>query len=50
MVELNSCVNFLLTKAQLAVNQEFKLMLADYEITPVQCGVLNCLYKQDGQG
>lgn len=49
MVELYECVNFLLTRAQLAVNQQFKSMLADYDITPVQCGVLNCLYKKDGQ-
>jgi MarR family transcriptional regulator, organic hydroperoxide resistance regulator len=50
VIELNECINFLLTKAQMAVTQDFKTALAPYDITPVQCGVLNCLYKEDGLG
>ncbi len=50
MVELSECFNFLLSRAQLVVNKEFKIQLGEYDITPVQCGVLNCLYKEDGQG
>lgn len=50
MIELNECINYLLTKAQMAVTQDFKAALAPYDITPVQCGVLNCLYKDDGLG
>ena len=36
MVELYECVNFLLSRAQLAVTKEFKQLLDEYDITPVQ--------------
>lgn len=48
MVELKECINFLLSKTELAVHQRFKQILEPHGITPVQCGVLNCLYKEDG--
>lgn len=50
MVELYECMNYLLSKAQMTVTTHFKNALAPYDITPVQCGVLNCLYKADGIG
>jgi len=49
MIELQDCINFRLTKAQLAVYQVFKENLLEFDVTPVQCGVLLCLYIKDGQ-
>ncbi|MDD3705150.1 MAG: MarR family transcriptional regulator [Clostridiaceae bacterium] len=48
-MELNKCINFLLTKTQQVVFQQFKASLAEYDVTPVQYGVLKCLWCQDGQ-
>lgn len=48
MVELDDCLNFLLTKAQSSVNLRLKEILAKEDITPVHCGVLNSLYREDG--
>ncbi|MFZ7104233.1 MAG: MarR family winged helix-turn-helix transcriptional regulator [Peptococcaceae bacterium] len=48
-MELNQCINFLLTKAQQAVFQFFKARLADYDVTPVQYGILGCLWEENGQ-
>ncbi len=48
MVELEDCINFLLTKAQASVNLRLKEMLAENDLTPVHCGVLNSLYRTDG--
>lgn len=49
MMELNECINFLLTRTQQVVFQKFKASLAEYDVTPVQYGVLKCLWTQDGQ-
>lgn len=48
-MEYNQCINFLLTKAQQTVYQYFKGRLAEYDVTPVQYGILACLWLQDGQ-
>ncbi len=48
MVELEDCINFLLTKAQASVNLRLKEMLSENDLTPVHCGVLNSLYRTDG--
>jgi len=48
-MELNQCINFLLTRAQQSVFQFFKTRLADFDVTPVQYGILNCLWQEDGQ-
>lgn len=50
MFDLNDCINYLLTQAGLTVSQHFQESLVPYGLTPVQCGILNCLYKQDGLG
>lgn len=48
-MELNECINFLLTRTQQVVFQKFKASLAEYDVTPVQYGVLKCLWSKDGQ-
>lgn len=48
-MELEQCLNFLLTKAQQSVQQIFKNELAPYGVTPGQYAVLNCLWEEDGQ-
>ncbi len=47
-MELEQCVNFVLTKAQNSVQQLFKAELSPYGITPGQYGVLKCLWDQNG--
>ncbi|WML34865.1 MarR family transcriptional regulator [Clostridium sp. OS1-26] len=48
-MELNECINFLLTKAQHTVFQYLKANLAQFDVTPVQYGILKCLWDEDGQ-
>lgn len=48
-MELNQCINFLLTKSQQKVFQYFKSSLASFDVTPVQYGVLKSLWDVDGQ-
>lgn len=43
-MELTQCINYLLTTAQHAVFQEMSQRLAIYDLTPVQYGVLYCLW------
>ena len=47
-MEINSCINFILSNAQNAVHNYFKRKLQDYDITPSQYSLLHCLYVQDG--
>ena len=47
-MEINSCINFILTNAQNAVHNYFKRQLQDYDITPSQYALLHCLHVQDG--
>lgn len=46
-MELQDCINFLLTIAQHNVFQYLSQKLAPYDITPSQYGVLNCLWGRD---
>jgi DNA-binding MarR family transcriptional regulator len=48
-MELNECINFLLTKAQHNVFQYLKTNLEPLDVTPVQYGILKCLWTKDGQ-
>ncbi|MGI6605664.1 MAG: MarR family winged helix-turn-helix transcriptional regulator [Peptococcia bacterium] len=48
-MQIEHCINFLLTKAQQNVFQYFKGKLAAYDVTPVQYAILACLWQQDGQ-
>jgi DNA-binding MarR family transcriptional regulator len=48
-VELEQCLNFVLTKAQHIVHQMFKAELAPFGVTPGQYGVLRCLWDENGQ-
>jgi DNA-binding MarR family transcriptional regulator len=43
-MELESCVNFTITKAQNSVFNYFKNKLAPLDVTPVQYAVLKCLW------
>lgn len=47
-LELEQCLNFILTKAQQSVHQLFKAELAPYGVTPGQYAVLQCLWDNDG--
>ncbi|MHB1315847.1 MAG: MarR family winged helix-turn-helix transcriptional regulator [Christensenellales bacterium] len=46
-MELNQCINFLLTTAQHAVFQRLSTRLAAYDITPAHYGVLSCLWEKE---
>lgn len=46
-MELSQCINYLLTTAQHAVFQEMSGRLSVYDITPVQYGVLYCLWMKN---
>ncbi|HEX3011241.1 MAG TPA: MarR family transcriptional regulator [Syntrophomonadaceae bacterium] len=48
-MELEQCLNFVLTKAQQSVHQLFKAELAPYGVTPGQYAVLKCLWDENGQ-
>lgn len=48
-MELEQCVNFILTKAQQSVHHLFKAELAPYGVTPGQYAVLQCLWDENGQ-
>ncbi|WP_298018959.1 MarR family winged helix-turn-helix transcriptional regulator [uncultured Dysosmobacter sp.] len=48
-MELNECINFQLNNAQNAVFHYFKLMLAPYDVTPIQYALLKCLWTEDMQ-
>ena len=44
-MEFNECINYLLTTAQHAVFQRMTERLSEYDITPGQYGILNCLWS-----
>lgn len=48
-MDLEHCLNFVLTKAQQSVHQLFKAELAPYGVTPGQYAVLKCLWDENGQ-
>lgn len=45
-MNLNECINFLLSVSQHKVYKYFKGYLEEFEITPAQYGVLNCLWAE----
>ena len=47
MNSLDNCINYLLTGAQHAVFQYMKKNLAQFGITPIQYGVLGCIWEFD---
>lgn len=47
MNSLNNCINYLLTGAQHSVFQYMKKNLAQFDITPIQYGVLGCIWEFD---
>lgn len=46
-MELTHCINYLLTTAQRRIFQELSARLEPYDVTPVQYGVLYCLWETD---
>ncbi len=46
-MEINNCINFLLSASQNAVFQYLSKQLAKHQITPAQYGVLSCLWQYD---
>ena len=46
-MNLDQCINFLLTGAQHRVFQEMKKELEQYDLTPIQYGVLKCIWQLD---
>lgn len=48
-MEINECINYLLTISQNKVFQYFGERLKKFEITPGQYGVLNCLWRNSPQ-
>jgi len=48
-MEMNECINFLLTKAQHTVFNYLKAELVQFDVTPVQYGILKCLWDENGQ-
>ena len=46
-MELNQCINYLLTTSQHRVFQEVSKRLEPFDVTPVQYGELYCLWKGD---
>lgn len=48
-MELDQCLNFVLTKAQQSIHQLFKAQLAPFGVTPGQYAVLKCLWDEDGK-
>ena len=47
-MEFHSCINFILSNTQNAVYNYFKRALQQYDITPSQYALLQCLHAQDG--
>lgn len=46
-MNLDQCINFLLTGAQHTVFQGLKKDLEQYDLTPIQYGVLKCIWQLD---
>ena len=46
-MEYKECINFLLTVSQRKVEKDLSALLASYDVTPVQYGVLNSLWQKN---
>lgn len=47
MMSLDNCINYLLTGAQHNVFQYMKKNLSQFDLTPIQYGVLGCIWEFD---
>ena len=45
-MEVESCINYMLSVSQNAVFQYFSQQLSVYNLTPAQYGILNCLWNE----
>ncbi|EIM05525.1 putative MarR family transcriptional regulator [Planococcus antarcticus DSM 14505] len=45
-MELNNCINYLLSISQNKVFKHLSKLLEEYDLTPAQYGVLNCLWRE----
>lgn len=45
-MELSECINFLLSVSQNKVFKYFSKLLEEFDLTPAQYGVLNCLWRE----
>lgn len=48
-MDLNQCINFLLSKTQNSVLIHFRAKLEKFNVTPVQYSVLKCLWTESDQ-
>lgn len=48
-MEINECINYLLTVSQNKIFQQFGEKLKKFDVTPAQYGVLSCLWKNSPQ-
>jgi len=46
-MELKHCINYLLTTAQHNIFQSLSGRLSQFDLTPVQYGVLDCIWKEN---
>ena len=46
-MQIEDCINYLLTGAQHRVFQKMKKTLEQYDLTPIQYGVLSCVWQKD---
>jgi len=46
-MELKQCINYLLTTAQHNIFQSLSNRLSQFDLTPVQYGVLDCIWKEN---
>ena len=46
-MKLEECINYLLTGAQHRVFNEMKKELKEYDLTPIQYGVLKCIWQNN---
>lgn len=46
-MQIEDCINYLLTGAQHRVFQKMKKALDPYDLTPIQYGVLSCVWQKD---
>lgn len=49
LMQLNECINFMLTNVQNAVFLCFKKQLQQFNVTPIQYALLKCLWDEDEQ-
>lgn len=48
-MQLDACINFMLTRTQNTVFNYFKEQLAEFDVTPAQYSILKCLWDKGDQ-